>query len=397
MTEETRAFRTGPPGEPVRFRRQTAPLLAGYWAFGQFWGVWVILVYQLQRDNGISNAGMGVRYTLLSSVAVLMMLLVAPRMQRLSLSTSVPLALASLAIGALTMAWLPAGALLVAFALVGVGNGLIDVFLNVAAQRVEALSHRPVLQWLHAAYAFGGVTGAALAGASSVLGADYSVAISLSAVALAATAWGTRRTVSREPGSEGTQTTFSISALFRSPVLWIPALIVLFAFLVEGSMDTWSGNYLQVEIGATAGIAALVFMAFSTAVFLGRIFAARVLFGLGRRRTVLVSGLGSAVGGVTATLTNSALVVGAAFLLLGFALSAAAPAAFGLVETSEEDPTHAIAAVTTVGYTGFIWSPPLLGWVADTFSLRGTMAVIVIATLGIVAVGLATPRDTPRM
>jgi predicted MFS family arabinose efflux permease len=387
---------TATPGGREILRRQIVPLLAGYWAFGQFWGVWVILVFQFQRENGISNAGMGARYTLLSGVAVLAMLLVAPRLQRLPLATSVPLSLASLAVGAIAMALLPGGALLVAFAIVGIGNGLIDVYLNVAAQRAESTSGRPVLQWLHASYAFGGVTGAGLAGTLSVLGAGYRVAIVLVGVTLTATAWWTRRTVSREPGAEGERTTFSISALFRSPVLWIPALIVLFAFLVEGSMDTWSGNYLQAEIGTTAGISALVFMAFSMAVFLGRVFAGRVLFGLGRRRTVLVSGVGSAAGGLIATVTNSPLVIGLAFLLLGFALSAAAPAAFGLVETSDEDATNAIAAVTTVGYTGFIWSPPLLGWVADTFSLRGTMTVIVIATFGIIGAGLLTPRDRPR-
>ena len=42
---------------PEMFRRTIAPLLAGYWAFGQYWGVWVILVYEIQRDNRISNAG----------------------------------------------------------------------------------------------------------------------------------------------------------------------------------------------------------------------------------------------------------------------------------------------------------------------------------------------------
>ena len=34
-----------------------APLLAGYWSFGQFWGVWVILVFEFQREHGITNAG----------------------------------------------------------------------------------------------------------------------------------------------------------------------------------------------------------------------------------------------------------------------------------------------------------------------------------------------------
>ena len=88
-------------------------------------------------------------------------------------------------------------------------------------------------------------------------------------------------------------------------------------------------------------------------------------------------------------------MVGIAFLLLGFMISAAAPAAFGLVEGSGEDAANAIAAVTTVGYTGFIWSPPLLGWVAQSFSLRAAMGVIVVATLGIIAGGWLAPRD-PR-
>lgn len=54
--------------------------------------------------------------------------------------------------------------------------------------------------------------------------------------------------------------------------------------------------------------------------------------------------------------------------------------------------TSAIAAVTTVGYTVFIWSPPLLGYVAQTVDLRAAIAVIVIATLGIIAAGLLARR-----
>jgi MFS family permease len=102
-----------------------------------------------------------------------------------------------------------------------------------------------------------------------------------------------------------------------------------------------------------------------------------------------MSGAGSAVAGALAVASNNTWVVGFAYLMLGFAISAAAPAAFGLIEGVDEDPTASIAAVTTVGYTGFIWSPPLLGYIAQTVSLRAAMSVIVVATLGIVAAGMA--------
>jgi MFS family permease len=373
--------------------RATLPLLAGYLAFGQYWGVWVILVFEFQRFHGLTESRLGFLYTLLSLTAVAVMLVVAPRLQRLPLSTTVPASLLVLAVGSLVIAFQPTQLIVLGFVLVGAGNGLIDVYMNVAAQRVEVARRRPVLQWLHASYALGGVSGAAVAGLVLAAGADFRWGLAYAGVVLAAGAAWTARTAPPERSPEGAQAVFSVSALFRTPALWVPALAVLFAFLVEGSMDTWSGLYLREELGASAGVAALAFIAFSGAIFLGRMFAGKVLFGLGPRTTIIVAGVGSLVGGLLATLTSNLAVVGAAFLILGFTISAAAPAGFGLTEDIDEDPTSAIAAVTTVGYTGFIWSPPLLGYVAQTVDLRAAMTVIVVATVGIIVAGLAAPRS----
>jgi hypothetical protein len=382
---------------PVRFRQDILPLLAGYWSFGQFWGVWVILVFEFQRDRAISDAGLGLDYTLISITAVAVMLFLAPRLQTLPLRVSVPVSLGTLALATTAVAAVPDGGLVVAFALIGLGNGLIDVYLNVAAQRLEVLSRRPVLRWLHASYALGGVTGATMAGAIRAAGLDYRLGFALEAAALFATAAWTAATVTREPPAAAVKTSMALSPLFRTPALWVPALIVMATFLVEGSMDVWSGLYLRDELGASAAVAAAAFVAFAGAAFVGRLVASRVLFGRGRRTTIVLAGAGAAVSGTIAVLTDSALVVGVAFLLLGFTISAASPAAFGLVEelAPADDQANALAAVTTVGYTGFIWSPPLLGWLAQTLSLRAAMATIVVATLGIVAGGLAAPHDRP--
>jgi hypothetical protein len=374
-------------GSPVA-RREILPLLAGYWSFGQYWGSWVILVYDFLRGHGLSQSGIGLLYMSLSIFSIITMLLVAPRLQPFAPNTNVPLSLAVLGVGTFVIAYAPGSALVAGFIVVGVGNGLVDVFMNVAAQRVEVRSGRPVLQWLHAAYALGGVTGALGAGLLRAAGGDYRIGIAATGVVMFGVAAWNARTASRERTRADRASLLSVSALKRSPMLIVPAFIVLSAFLVEGSMDTWSGLFVRSQLGASVLATAVAFAAFATAMLLGRLFAGRVLFGLGYRRTILVSGVGAAIGGLGATLTDSAVVAGISFLVLGFTLSAAAPAAFGLVAGSEEDPTNAIAAITTVGYAGFVFSPPLLGWVADTFSLRATMAVIVFATLGIVIGGL---------
>lgn len=377
--------------------REVAPLLGGYWSFGQYWGAWTILVFEFQRTHGVSDAGIGLDYMILSAVAVAVMLGLAPRLRGLASSTTVPLSLATLAISTIALAYLPTSAILIGFVMVGIGNGLIDVFLNVAAQQTETRTAKPVLQWMHASYAFGSVTGALFAGAIRMAGLDFRIGLTYAACVMFATSMWTSARLSHVRRSPAAGPTHPIAALLHTPALWAPAVVVLAAFMIEGGMDAWAGLYLRDELGVTAGVAAITFVGFAGAVVLGRLFAGRVLFGLGQRATILISGVGAAIGGVLAILTESPLVVGIGFVILGFMLSSATPAAFGLAGRTGKDASISIAAVTTVGYTGFIWSPPLLGWVAEAISLRASMAVFVIATGGVVLGGLLAPREPAAM
>ena len=93
---------------------------------------------------------MGLYYTLLSVTAVSVMAFLAPHLQR-SRPVDQCAALSDDVVDRfLVMAAQPSSAIFVGIVLVGMGNGLIDVYLNVAAQRVEIRSGKPVLQWMHA-------------------------------------------------------------------------------------------------------------------------------------------------------------------------------------------------------------------------------------------------------
>jgi hypothetical protein len=388
---------TPSPGQgSAEERRRVPALLTGYWAFGQYWGIWVILVVKIQATRDLSFGEMGLLLALLSAVAMLVMTFVAPRLARLPLGFLCAIGLFSLGTGSVGMALLPSWLLWMAFAVVGVGNGLVDVFLNVEGQRVESVTQTPVLQWLHAMYAVGGITGAAIGGLVSATGTDYRTGLLFGAAVLFLAAFWNARAGSAARGATEVDSGISLSAFRRHPALWLPALVVLSAFLVEGSMDTWSGLYLKRQLGASDWQTAMAFVAFSAAVAIGRLFAGRVLFGLGRRMTILISGIGGALGGAIAAVANDPVVVAVGFLLMGASIAAAAPAGFGLVESlAPDDRAHAIAAVTTVGYSGFVWSPPIFAWLAGAFDLRAAMAVIVSATAGIVLAGLLAPRDRP--
>ena len=53
----------------------------------------------------------------------------------------------------------------------------------------------------------------------------------------------------------------------------------------------------------------VAFVAFASAVLFGRLFASRVLFGMGRRMTILVAGFGSLIGGTIAVAADQVFVV----------------------------------------------------------------------------------------
>lgn len=384
-----------PPSTGPQLRRTIAPLLGSYWAFGQFWGVWVVTVSDFLVVHRMSAGDLGLYLAGLSVMSILTMTLLSPRLQVLAMSRSIPIAVATMASGAALVAADSKAVVLVGFFVLGIGNGLIDVLLNVAGQGVQARIGRPVLQWLHAAYNVGGITGALGAGLAIAAGIGFQPILACAALALfAMSAWSMLAAgVRRLPRTRAAETNFSLSAFKRSRRLILPAGVVLFSFLVEGSMDVWSGAYLRITLDTTALVAGIAFAVFSLALALGRLTVGAILFRIGYAWTVRVSGLGAFAGGIVAALTNSPIVAGIAFLFLGFFIASAAPAAFGSVREEDGDPALAVAAMSTVGYTGFVIGPPIMGWLAQGSDLRATMIVIAACTLGVAVCGFLQPSE----
>jgi MFS family permease len=368
------------------------PLLVVYVAFGAFWGSWVVVFAEFLRHHDLTPGRVSIGWSLLSIVAILAMTFLAPRLEPVPRNRTVGSALAVHAAGsaALTLAptaWLPLG-----FVTLGFGTGLTDVFVNAAGHEIETRAGAPVLQWVHAAYGAGGVLGSLGAGLAAHAGAPFQAIVLASVGLQALAALGALRSpglraghTPRAPGRS------SLSVFRRAPFLWIPALVVAAAFFIEGSMDVWSVLFLRETLGATTLTGAAGFAAFAGAITLGRALGAGS-FRLGYGRTILLSGLGSLAAGLVAVVTSSPFVASLAFLGLGLALASAAPAAYGMAEEAGPSAGLAVGAITTIGYTGFVVGPPVMGWLADAISLRATMVALVVTTAGILAGGLLAAR-----
>jgi len=101
----------------------------------------------------------------------------------------------------------------------------------------------------------------------------------------------------------------------------------------------------------------------------------------------------AASGLVVALLMPWPLLAIAGFALTGLGLANLVPVFFGAAgRIPGQTPGSAIAALATIGYSGFVVGPPFIGVVADATSLRIALGLIVLACLAIaIAAGIVEP------
>ena len=177
--------------------------------------------------------------------------------------------------------------------------------------------------------------------------------------------------------------------------LLLVGVVTLCATTLEGAAADWLALYLTDERAATASLAAAGYAVFAVAMAGGRFSGTVVAERLGRDGAVRVGGLVSFVG-VLVTVLGPGLVsvyVGAALWALGVCL--VFPAAVSAGGEAPERPADAIAAVTTIGYGGFLVGPPLIGLLAEQVGLGRALLVLLILAGGIAALAPAVRSRRP--
>jgi MFS family permease len=150
--------------------------------------------------------------------------------------------------------------------------------------------------------------------------------------------------------------------------------------MAEGAMGDWSVNYMENIAHASNALAPIGLSAFATAMTLGRIFGDRARAALGDRKMIITGGLISASGLCLALAFPFPIFSIVGFFLVGIGLSSIVPIAYSLAGNAKGlPPGVGLAMVTTVGYSGFLFGPPIIGFLADWQTLR--FALLIVAVL----------------
>lgn len=266
-----------------------------------------------------------------------------------------------------------------ALLLFGAVAGSQNVSMNTHAVSVEHEYERPLMGSFHAMWSLGAMAGSALGGL------------------LAGLTWTPQAHFTLVVGFVFPLSLFAMSWLHRPEhypaavsklTLKIPVAVAGLGLIgcaisvVEGSVADWSAVYLDSVIGAGAARAALGFSFYSAAMIVSRLLADAITARIGRARLVRAGSLVAFAGLVIALLTQFWAVAVTGFALTGLGVATIIPNVFGAAGRVEGVPPGVgMAAVTTLGYLGFLGGPPLIGGLAQALGLRLGLCFVLFCLL----------------
>ncbi|WP_235564636.1 MFS transporter [Modestobacter sp. Leaf380] len=364
---------------------------------GFVFGSWAARVPGVSAQVGADHTALGIALLCLSVGALACMQLTGALAARLGAGLVASLAAIALCVGAVLpgLATSVAGlcAALLAF---GAVTGMVNVAANSVGVQVEARAGRPLLSGMHAAFSFGGLGGALLGGAAASFLDVLPHFVVVAGLGLLVTAWVVPVLVGADADpAVARQPVVRRAAAASRPTA---ALVVLGAIAGataygEGALTDWGALHLREDLAASPVLGAAGYAGFALTMALGRLAGGTLVTRIGERRLLVGGSLLAAVGALVVVTTSSVPVALAGFGVVGLGLANVFPLA--IARAGALGGASGIALSTTVGYTGLLGGPPVIGFLASHAGLP--VALGTVALLALVAAVLVLCLDGARV
>ncbi|MFD6329344.1 MFS transporter [Streptomyces niveus] len=385
---------------------------------------------QIKADLGIGNAAYGLAVAAFPTGAIVAGLAAGALIRRygsgrVAVGGTVLTGIGVLAAGLSGSVVLFATALLLA----GAMDAITDVAQNAHGLRVQRRYGRSIINSFHAIWSIGAVTGGSMAAGAIALDLSLGQHLLISAVVFGIAACvalrfcltgpdtepdaeaakeetngeakeETNERAAREAGAESRELAPQREEKLRKTRLrtgYVLAALVLIAAsgaLVEDAGSSWAALYLSDSLHASGTLAASGYIALVGAQFVGRMIGDRLVDRFGQRTVARSGGLIAAVGMGLALAVPTATGTILGFATAGFGVATLVPAAMHEAdELPGLKPGSGLTIVSWLMRLGFLLSPPIVGLVADSTSLRVGLLVVPLAGLMVmVLAGVLQPR-----
>lgn len=274
----------------------------------------------------------------------------------------------------------------------GITANMSNISVNTQGVGVERIYGRSIMASFHGLWSLAGFTGGLIS--TLMVGLNFSPLIHflfvfLLALMIRGVMKGSllpRDSARKFSGEKG-----SSLGMKLDHYIFLLGCIAFGCMMCEGIMYDWSSVYFDSVIRPSKELVRLGYVVSMCAMTCGRFMADYLVTRFGVVKVICVSGVTIASGLLMVVLFPYLLPATLGFLLLGFGVSSVVPLCYSLAGKSKSMvPGVAIAAVSTIGFLGFLIGPPLIGFVAQALDLRWALGLVTI-------VGLMTTVLSPRL
>lgn len=257
------------------------------------------------------------------------------------------------------------GAILFLF---GVTGNMCNISVNTQGVATEQIFKKSIMTSFHGAWSIAGFTGALVGLLTMNLGLDtFTHFLIILLFVVGNTLINQKYLV---PGKSPQKEKRSFFAKPEGSLLQL-GIIGFFSMATEGAMFDWSGVYFKEIVHAPEKFVVVGYASFMVMMAIGRFVGDGAIRRLGRKKTLQYSGLLMFAGMMTSVVFPQFFVCTLAFMLVGIGVACNVPSVYSLAGQNKNVPSGvALAMVSSISYLGFLMGPPLIGYIAEVFSLR---------------------------
>jgi len=274
--------------------------------------------------------------------------------------------------------------LIACLVLFGFCSNAVNISVNTQAVAAEVLYQKPIMASFHGLWSLAGFAGAGIGTFMIGNGINpFHHFIVITAAILIAIALTARYLKDDKVASSGPVFVMPDSSLIML------GIIAMCSMMCEGAMFDWSVIYFKKVVLSPPALMGAGFTAFMCTMAGGRFIADWFAKKYGLKRILQVSGSLTVTGLLVAVIFPYFYSAMAGFLLVGAGVSSVVPMVYSAAGKSKTmSPGVALAAVSTIGFMGFLFGPPIIGFIAGLATLRASF--IFIALMGTCVVILST-------
>lgn len=377
-------------------RRSAAGAFAIFVANGIAIGVWGAALPGLRDRVGTDAHGLAILLVVTGICAVASMQFGGRIADRRGAKTPTYAAAVVLISGLLLLSWAPTyPILLVGGAILGLGNGTMDVTMNSLAVDAEKELNRSVMSRMHAGFSIGGLIGSGLVLLlAGQLGLSGSVPIIVAAAGCGLVLAGAYRHTAQGSIAEHHVANGPDRAPGRPPALppvaWLLGAMAMGFGITEGTGLDWAATHVTDVARVDPGTGALGLVAVSATMVLIRLVGDHAVDRFGRSGVVRFGSVIASGGYLVVAFVSSLPGIVVGWLLVGLGVGLIAPQIYGLA--GYIGGGRVLAVVTGFGYTAFLCGPAVIGFVAGLVGLQRAMLVPLVSACVLVVLSLWMPQ-----